>query len=448
MRVLLTSCIVLALTACAPARPAPPATAESAARPGPKHEYERYAADIETALQKGVLDAWYPRLVDRKYGGFGPHVKFDFAFEDKNNKFLIFQTRMTWVAAEVVRRYPARRAEFLPYLRHGLDFLSRVMWDKEAGGFFWDLEQDGKPRTTEKHAYGMAFGIYACAAASRATSDRSALELSMRAFKWLDDHGYDAKNGGYYEAFTREGRPILEGTEGHDNDSIGTVYGRKSMNTHIHVLEALTELYLVGRDALVKKRLDEVFHLVRDRIAAEDGYLALYFSPDWQPIASEDSYGHDIETAYLLLEAADALGLAGDAGTERLARRLVDRAISHGMDEARGGFFEAGPPGARADKLEKGWWTQAEGLNALLLMHERHGQETGRYWEAFTRQWAFIDRFVADKKYGDWYSAVTAEGENAHPDWGKGGEWKDPYHQARALMETSERLRRLGKGER
>jgi mannobiose 2-epimerase len=220
------------------------------------------------------------------------------------------------------------------------------------------------------------------------------------------------------------------------------------MNTHIHLLEALTELYAASHDALVRQRLDEVFHVIRDKITAPDGYLVLYLTPEWKPIASEDSYGHDVETGFLLLEAAEALGLAGDATTNDVARRLVDRAMEHGFDDVRGGFYESGPPDGKADKLEKGWWTQAEGLNALLLMHERFGKATDRYYVAFKKEWAFIDAFVSDKKYGDWYSGVTAEGKNAHPDWGKGGEWKEPYHQGRALMQSAERLHKLAAAQR
>jgi mannobiose 2-epimerase len=438
------ACLLLLACACA-APPAPSPVPAQPPAPAHSNEYSTLADAIETHLEKGVLDAWYPRLIDKRFGGFGPHVKADFSFEDKNNKFLVFQARMTWVAAEVVRRYPARREKFAPYVEHGISFLRSVMWDKAQGGFFWDVEPNGTPRTTEKHAYGVAFAIYATAAAARATGDRGALELSMRAFSWLDEHGHDATNGGYDEAFTREGKPILEAQGTRTTDDIGTVYGRRSMNTHIHLLEAFTELYLASHDAVVRQRVQELHALVRDKIAAPDGYLYVYLTPKWEPIAADDSYGHDIEAAFLLLETATALGIAEDTATLRVARRLVDRALERGWDDARGGFYDAGPPAGRANKLEKVWWVQAEGLNSLLVMHELYGESSDQYWKTFVRQWSFIDAFVADKRYGDWYSGVTPEGKNAHPDWGKGGEWKDPYHQSRALMRTAEGLRRLAR---
>jgi mannobiose 2-epimerase len=434
-------------------QPSPASSAEAPAKgatpPAPLDEaqevnaYLRLAQQLETQLFDGMLARWYPRLVDKKHGGFGPHVGPDFTPLADNSKFLVFQARMTWVAAQVALRFPARRAEYTPYVSHGVAFIGDKLWDPKEGGLFWETDENGRPLTTEKHAYGMAFAIYAASAASRATGDRRALDLAMRVFDWLETRAHDDAHGGYYEALTREGKPILAAHGDAKIDGIGTIYGRKSMNTHIHLLEALTELYGACGGEQVKKRLSEVFYLVRDRIADKDGFLTLFFTPDWRPIPDDDSYGHDVETAYLLTEAAAALGLASDTATLAVSRHLVDHALALGWDDTRGGFYDKGMPGGKPTGFEKIWWVQAEGLNGLLLMHERYGSQTDRYYRAFLKEWDFVDRHVIDKKNGDWFYQVGPAGEPESPRQDKGGKWKDPYHQGRALMESVERLHHL-----
>jgi mannobiose 2-epimerase len=182
---------------------------------------------------------------------------------------------------------------------------------------------------------------------------------------------------------------------------------------------------------------------VRDKICDARGYLNLYFEPNWKPVPDVDSYGHDVETAFLLLEAAERLGRANEPETQRIARALVDHALKFGWDAKYGGFYDQGPIEAPATVTDKGWWMQAEGLNALLLMHELYGRSSPDYYKAFEAQWSFITRFQLDPKYGDWWNVVARDGKVLHPETGKGGEWKEAYHQSRALMNTADRLRRL-----
>lgn len=404
---------------------------------------------MEKHFREGVLAKWYPRCVDRRHGGFLPSFREDWTPGDQNDKGVVFQSRMTWVAAQVSLRLPDLADEYRGYARHGVEFLDQRMWDKECGGFYWGLDEAGRISPQygqEKHLYGISFAIYALAAAHRATKEPRALELAQQTFAWLEQHAHDAAHGGYYEAFTRQGQPILatstaqDGRPGRQTDLLGTRYGFKSMNSHIHLLEALTELALVWPDPLVTKRLQEVFLVVRDRIAVEPGCLNLFFTPDWRPVPDHDSFGHDIETAYLLLEAAEVLKQV-DQKTLTIARSLVDHGLEWGWDEARGGFYDKGAAFAPAWNREKIWWTQAEGLNALLLMHEKFGSESPRYWNAFLKQWDFIAKYQIDRVHGEWYGEVSAEGE-PRPGQAKGSVWKAAYHNGRALMNVAESLRK------
>ena len=319
------------------------------------------------------------------------------------------------------------------------------MWDKKHGGFFWQVKAVTKthsdPVVLEKHAYGNSFGIYASASAYRASKDLSALQLAMDGFQWLDSHAHDNANGGYFEFLTQTGTPIHTSPK-YPRDFIGTKTGFKSMNTHIHLLEAFSELYLASHDSRVKSRLMEVFLVVRDKIYTNPGCLNMFFNADWKPIPDYDSFGHDIETAFLLVEAAHVLGKQNDMKTTAAAKHLVDHALDYGYDPKNGGFYDSGPTFGPPSKLEKVWWTQAEGLNALLLMHLTYRSQTRKYWDEFVKTWNFVKKYQVDQKNGGWYSTVSTE-LTPEISQNKSDQWKDPYHQGRAMLNIMEMLQTL-----
>lgn len=413
--------------------------------PGPA-TYRRLADELERHWKGSLLPCWFPRCVDRTHGGFFPHFLEDWSRGPRNDKTLVFQSRMTWVAAQVVIRYPELAEQFRDYTRHGLALLDKRMWDPQAGGLFWGLDESGQPKEpygTEKHVYGIAFALYAASAACEATRDAAALELAQRTFRWLDRHAHDARHGGYFEALDRAGTPILAppGPQ-RQLDLLGTQYGYKSMNSHIHLLEALTALHRVWPDPLVKQRLAEMLAVVRDKVAVEPGCLNLYFTPDWRALPDHDSFGHDIETAYLLMEAAGELGGSIDERTRSVARQLVDHALQWGWDDKQGGFYDKGAAFSIAWGREKIWWTQAEGLNALLLMHEHFGRQSPAYFKTFLRQWDFVWNHQIDHLNGGWFASVSPEGI-PKPGQAKATIWKAAYHDGRALMNCVSLLRKL-----
>jgi len=417
--------------------------------------YARLADEVDAHLRRDVLARWFPRCVDPR-GGFYQVFARDWTRRPDADRFLVYQARMTWVAAAVALWDPALAPTYRTYALHGLAYLDGTMRDREAGGLHYRLDPEGRVSPAlgiEKHAYGLSFAIYAGAAAYEATHDPRALALASDTFRWLDDHAHDAAAGGWFEALARDGTPLLAppggvpaafnaDAGGYPADGIGTPYGYKSMNTHIHLLEALTALYRVAPDDRLRARLEEVLRIVRDRVAVEPGCLGYYFTPDWRPVPMHDSFGHDVETAYLLVEAADALGRPDDQATWRVARALVDHALAWGWDAKHGGFFYEGQAFAPAHVRYKEWWTQAEGLNALLLMHERYGRETPRYWRAFLKEWRFIRDHQADRRFGGWYARVSETGRLVGSA-DKASPWKAAYHTTRALMNTVARLRRL-----
>ncbi|MBN1421757.1 MAG: AGE family epimerase/isomerase [Planctomycetes bacterium] len=415
--------------------------------------YARLVRRLDAHLREGVLATWYPRCVDTAKGGFRERFARDWTPLADGDRFLVYQARMTWTAAAAILYDPKLAQAYRPIALHGLRYLDGAFRDREKGGLFFRIGEDGaraEDLSAEKHAYGISFAIYAAAAVHAATKEPRARALAIETFRWLDAHAHDAENGGYFEALARDGTPIRTsprgGSEDTTRDGIGTPHGYKSMNTHIHLLEAFTALHEIDPDPLVRDRLEELLRIVRDTIAVDPGCLNYYFTPDWRAVPMHDSFGHDIETAFLLVEATEALGRPDDPATWRMARKIVDHALAWGWDEKNGGFFEGGQAFAPAHDRKKIWWTQAEGLNALLLMHQRFGEETDRYWRAFARQLRFIWEHQIDHEHGDWFGDLSEDG-TLLGNGDKASPWKAAYHNGRALMATIERLGALAGGD-
>jgi mannobiose 2-epimerase len=359
---------------------------------------------IDAVLREELTTHWYPHAINRERGGFHQSMSRDWSLRRDDSVFLVYQARMTWTAAAFAEHSPAHHDEFAKYAHHGIIFLDEVLRDKEKGGFHWVLDREGKldgAQGDEKHVYGTSFVVFAGSKTHQVTGDPLAKKVASDAFDWLESHAHDPANGGYFEAIRRDGSPILAWNQDAPIqkrlDRLGVYYGFKSMNSHIHLLEALTELKKIDARDVVRERLSELLQIVRDRIAVEPGALNLYLTADWRSVPAHDSFGHDVETAFLLVEAAAALGLPDDLKTWQVARALIDHALEWGWDENHGGFYDKGEAfaGAAFDR-KKVWWSAAEGLNALLLMHRKYGDRTDRYWRAFLKQWNFIEKHLLD----------------------------------------------------
>lgn len=401
--------------------------------------------EIEVELQR-TLNLWYPGSLDTNRGGFHTRLGRNWEILPYSSKGIVHQARMTWTAAEAGFKRPELKEKMLPIVSHGTKFLREAMWDKECGGFYWEIAANGTPTADNdemKHAYGISFAIYALANAYRLTGNDADLEAAKEAFRWLDRYGYDAKHGGYIEAFYRNGNLMLAAPKKRplqEKGKVGELLGCKSMNTHIHLLESFTVLYTVWPDETLRKRLEELLEIIRDRITTWPGAMRQFFKDDWTPAATYVSFGHDIETAFLMEEALAALGRSDDAKTLQVARSLVDHSLQFGWDEKHGGFYREGATfGHPADK-RKDWWVHAEGLNATMLMHKHYGKENPRYYACLIKQWDFIKNFVIDPEFGGWISLTDDDGSNPQG-FEKSHLWKTSYHECRALLHVSDMLK-------
>ncbi|CAN5672032.1 cellobiose 2-epimerase [soil metagenome] len=390
-------------------------------------------AELEASLWNDLLTPWFPACVSHE-GGFDQAFAADWSPLEDPSRFLVFQARMTWVAAVVSETGHERADAFSGYARHGVRFLLDEMRDRETRAFRWIVRREGG-HAEERHAYGQAFAIYGLAAAARALRSEEALEGAQGAFRWLELAHYDPRHGGWFEAATPSGETVLEGRS--KGDAIGTPYGQKSQNTHLHLMEAYAELYRVWPDALLGERLEELLRAFQERFFVEEGWLHGFVEADWRPVPGTVSHGHDVEAAHLMLDAASALGRRDDPVTTDRARRLVDYALRTGWDAAGGGFVYAGSPAGEVLDFTKNWWVQAEGLLAVATLASRTGE--ARYAEALEAQWGWIREYQIDRAYGGWHESVDLAGEPQGLDQ-KGHAWKAAYHDGRGLLYSARLL--------
>ncbi|MFP4503261.1 MAG: AGE family epimerase/isomerase [Cyclobacteriaceae bacterium] len=410
--------------------------------------------EVAYELEKTLLGAWYPRTIDSLHGGFLTNFAYDWQPLENQDKMIVTQARHLWTLSKVAALYPEEPL-YAEAARHAYDFLTGKMWDEQFGGFYWLVSRAGEPILDDpnnqlKRVYGNAFAIYGLAAYYDLTEDEEVLKKAQLAFRWMDEHAHDPELLGYISTLNREGAPIDSSmfAENYPMES----YFYKDQNTSIHVLEALTELYHVWPDDTLEARLREMFHLVRDSMVTDKGYLRLFFYDDWTPISYQDSaqevrkakygidhvsFGHDIETAYLLLEASEALEEYEYEQTLQKARQMVDHTLRWGFDPGISGIYDRGYYVDGQDSVEiifdhKNWWSQSEGLNSLYLFSTLFPEDE-RYRREFDRLWNYTKNYLIDHEHGGWYpNGLDTDPEAAKSR--KAQAWKGNYHNGRALM--------------
>ena len=388
------------------------------------------ADEVEAAWVRHDLDWWFPRCVDPR-GGFFEHFDADGEGDPLAPKTGVFQARMTWVAATAARRRPDLRERLEPIALHGLNFLRDAMRDPD-GGVYWQLDADGRPlHGGQKHLYNVAFAIYAAAAVERTMPGRGGGDLAMDLFDWLDRAGHDPEHGGYAEHYD---------VPPSDAPVMPPPVGYKSLNAHLHLLEALAELHRARPDPRVGARLRELIDLHLGPMYVEPGALHAQFTADWRPLPELTSYGHNVEAAYLIADAIEALGDAETPAESAKLRALLDVALTAGWLAEAGTIADTGTAFAAID-LDAEWWAHAEAFHALLYFADRcrragEAEAAARYGAAAASAWHFIDAELLDPVRGGWRRSAGAGGEAS-----KSGPWKAAYHTTRSMLDAADLLR-------
>jgi len=410
------------------AQAAPPSLARA--------DLEKQARRCRQILKTSIIDFYLPACVDRAGGGYFEVLKGD-RFAASGEKFVTLQARQLWFFSTLAATGIEKEAA-LGAARVGFDFLERKFRDRTHGGYFAKVSDAGRPTDRRKHVYLNAFALYGLTAYHRATGDATALAAAKDLFHTLESKAHDPVRGGYTEFFTEDWRPI---TNPRESSYIGPP-GTRTYNTHLHVLEALTELYRVWPDPLVRRRLDEllVINTLTVRLP-QHGCNVDGFTPDWQPLDTprnlRASYGHDVEASWLCLDAARALGHPPTL-LRGWAEGLVGYSLRHGYDRARGGFFYTGPVGRDADDTRKEWWVQAEALVSMLEMYKLTGRPD--YYDAFARTLDFVEKYQVAPG-GGWWATRKADGSPEGTQ--RTSMWQGAYHSGRSMLFCAKLLNEL-----
>jgi cellobiose epimerase len=374
-------------------------------------------------LQDNILHYWATKMIDHRNGGyFGRRNGYD-ELDEKADKGVILNTRILWTFSQATREFSQ---EYRPYADRAFHYLRQFFFDQEKGGVYWMVDCDGRPVNTKKQIYAQAFAIYALAEYYLATKNEESLALAIGLFRLIEKYSFDNIYNGYLEAFDRDWQ-LLEDLRLSDKDA----NEKKTMNTHLHVLEAYTNLYRCWRKPELAIQLQNLIELFRHRIINSDLHFGLFFDDQWNVKSKEISFGHDVEGSWLLHEAAEVLGdhhLIQETG--QIAVRMVDTAVAQGLD-ADGGLMN------EAHDADKHWWPQAEALVGLINAWQLTGDQD--YFDKTLKVWNFIQKRLIDRKNGEWFWRVNREGVvNFSED--KAGPWKCPYHNGRAMLELLKRL--------
>ncbi|MFC1717926.1 AGE family epimerase/isomerase [Candidatus Poribacteria bacterium] len=390
---------------------------------------------LEQILNENIAPFWHPRVMDMEHGGY--RLNHDIAGNWKGplDKFLVTQARTVWFFSRLGRsKYGTE--EHLKAAKHGYQFLRDKMWDEEFGGFYWAVDSTGeRPTAPNKHLYGQSFGLYALSEYAIASGDPDAKALARELFNILEWHSHDSTYGGYREYFLRNWTL----PDGDAPRYMGSSSDIKLMNTHLHLMEAMTTYYLATRDPVARERLIELIFIQSNSVVRKGiGACTDKYQLDWTPLhgAAFDrvSYGHDIENVWLLMEACDAAGIS-DGPLVDLYRALFDYSLRYGYDPQNGGFYDSGPINGPADRRQKVWWVQSECMVSALDMYCMTGDTL--YFDCFTKTLDWIKEHQVDWENGDWFSSISESGTASGS---KASAWKSPYHNGRAVIQCLELL--------
>lgn len=418
-----------------------------------KEEINIYLKEAENHLVNELLPFWTTRMMDYKNGGYITHFDKEGLDTGEDEKSLIAQSRSVFTLSSA-HRAGYGEGKFASMAEHGIRFMIDKMWDKKFGGFFWMMDRSGNVSIDKKIIYGHSFAIYCLSEYTLATGDPLGIEYAEKTFDLVQKHCSDTYNGGYFEMFDRDW--TLAGPDSQGGD-------RKTLDVHMHLMEAFTTLYECSKKEVHRRKLLEDIEILLNRMMHPEFKTGIpQFTPGWQVApqikfdiiwgwdrytgegeksnpSDNTCYGHNAEFAWLLNHASEILG-TGPGKYQDLLIRIYDHTINNGIDKTYGGVYVEGPHAGGVYDMEKEFWQQAEvmigSLDAYLISGDK------KYWDAYTNVHRFVFEKVINQTAGEWYPLLTREGE---PVWTHmSHSWKVNYHSVRAMIESIRRLKKLG----
>jgi len=380
------------------------------------------------------LPFWIKNAVDHDRGGFYGWITNDLRVNKDAPRGSLLSARILWAFSAAYRE--DHKPETLAVAKWAYDDLNNNFWDKENGGFYWTRTADGKPLDTSKQTYGEGFCVYAMSEYYLATKEQAALDRAIATFRLLEKHARDPRYGGYWEQFSRDWTRDTQ-QRGGEGSGAGAAPG-KSQNTHLHVLEAFTNLLRAWPNDEIRNAQRALVEIMLTKVLDnKTHHLILFLNDDYTPISHNVSFGHDIEFSWLLSEAGDVLG--DPALKERIRKVALDVAEAT-YREARAPdghiYYETDEETNKISDAPTQWWADAEAMTGFYNAYQLSGDE--KYRAASFKIWTYIEDKVVDHTYGEWYWSADARG--TAPETAKVSMWKCPYHNGRACMEMERRL--------
>lgn len=379
--------------------------------------------ELYEELTGNILPYWINKMQDKENGGFRGRIDGYETLHEKAGKGAILNARILWTFSSAYRLF--KDPDYLDMAERAYHYILEHFLDEEYGGLYWELDYLGNPVNVKKQTYVQGFALYGFSEFYRATGNPEALEIAKQFFYLIEKYAYDPVRGGYFEAFTRDWQPIED-----MRLSTKDVNEKKTMNTHLHILEPYTNLLRVWQSPEIRNAQQKLIRMFTGKILnPRTNHLNLFFDENWISKSGIISYGHDIEASWLLYEAAEVLNEPFLTEEIRQKSLTILESALEGLQADGSLIYES--DGEHYD-TDRHWWVQAEAVAGLVYAYRNSGDK--KYLDKAKDCWKYIQKYLIDRESGEWYWSVDAHGnQNLLED--KAGFWKCSYHNSRMCME-------------
>lgn len=395
------------------------------------NKIKKLVNEVQNELENNILKFWIDRMIDNENGGFYGQISGIGKTEQFSHKGAILNARILWTFSSAYRLL--KNEKYLEVAKRAKDYIIDNFYDKINGGVYWSLDFKGTPVDRKKQIYALGFVIYGLSEYVRATNDSESLEYAKALFFDLEKYSFDTEKNGYIEALSENWTEL--------NDvrlSLKDANEKKTMNTHLHILEPYTNLYRVWKDERLKIQIENLINVFTTKILNSNTYhLNLFFDEDWNSKYNIVSYGHDIEASWLIHEAVMVLGNRKLQMEVEPVIIKIAKAAREGLNPDGSLWYEYFPDKKLFDK-DLHWWVQAENIVGHINLFQNFGD--CHALDIALNCWNFIKHNLVDRKNGEWFWSIKADGTvNVQDD--KAGFWKCPYHNGRMCLEIIERFK-------
>lgn len=382
--------------------------------------------EIRDVLLNNILPFW-KSMRDDEYGGYYGYKSYDLVLDKEAEKGCILNSRILWTFSNAYMAL--KEEELLSYAKHAFLFLKEHFYDRERGGVYWSVTYKGEPLDTIKHSYNMAFAIYALSSYYDVTKDEEVLSLAKELFALVEKNYKDSY--GYKEALTIDFQP-----QSNEHLSENGVMAEKTMNTMLHLYEAYTELYRVSGYEPAAEQMRFILSIFKEKMYRPSKHrLEVFFDSEMNSLIDLHSYGHDIETAWLL-----------ERGLEVLKDEKLHASMAEFLSDLEHEILKVAFDGESvAAECEGGkvlqtriWWVQCESIIGFYNAYQKRGEQ--EFLDAVSAIWNYTKTYFVDERAGSEWLNERFYDKSINEELPVASPWKCPYHNARMCFEMMRRL--------